>query len=106
MHMGFRDELYKIMGEKLVPPRLFIKGRYIGGAEEVLRLHKQGIFRLLLAGIPLKTWDGPCEGCGGIRFVVCFSCSGSRKVYSSDGRLTEKCKECNENGLIICPFCY
>ncbi|KAL8241534.1 hypothetical protein R6Q59_014888 [Mikania micrantha] len=106
MHMGFRDELYRIMGDKLVPPRLFIKGRYIGGAEEVLRLHEQGMFRSLLIGIPLKTSDGPCEGCGGIRFVVCLSCSGSQKVYSSDGRLPEKCKECNENGLITCPFCY
>ncbi|KAK1421174.1 hypothetical protein QVD17_23319 [Tagetes erecta] len=105
MHLDFRDELFRILGGKTVPPRLFIKGRYIGGAEEVLRLHEQGKFRPLLAGIPLNTWDGPCEGCAGVRFVVCFSCSGSRKVNSDDGLLPEKCKECNENGLILCPFC-
>ncbi|KAI3705278.1 hypothetical protein L1987_75513 [Smallanthus sonchifolius] len=105
MHMDFRDELSRILGRKMVPPRLFIKGRYIGGAEEVLRLHEQGKFLPLLAGIPLNTWEGPCEGCAGIRFVVCFSCRGSRKVDSGDVRLPEKCKECNENGLIICPFC-
>ncbi|KAI3809293.1 hypothetical protein L1987_25264 [Smallanthus sonchifolius] len=105
MHMDFRDELYRILGGKMVPPRLFIKGRYIGGAEEVLRLHEQGKFRPLLAGIPLNTWEGPCEGCAGVRFVVCFSCRGSRKVDSGDGWLPEKCKECNENGLSICPFC-
>ncbi|KAD7479864.1 hypothetical protein R6Q59_008705 [Mikania micrantha] len=105
MHLDFRDELWRILGGKVVPPKLFIKGRYIGGAEEVLRLHEQGKFRPLFAGIPVKTWDGPCEGCAGIRFVVCFSCSGSRKVDSGDGRLPEKCMECNENGLIICPFC-
>ncbi|KAJ0704789.1 putative glutaredoxin, Thioredoxin-like superfamily [Helianthus annuus] len=105
MHLDFRDELWRILGRKVVPPRLFIKGRYIGGAEEVLRLHEQGKFRPLLAGIPVNMFDGPCEGCAGVRFVVCFSCSGSRKVGSGDGWLPEKCRECNENGLIMCPFC-
>ncbi|KAK1409722.1 hypothetical protein QVD17_36251 [Tagetes erecta] len=105
MHSDFRDELWQILGGKVVPPRLFIKGRYIGGAEEVLRLHEQGKFRPLLAGIPMNTLDGPCDGCAGVRFVVCFKCSGSRKVDSGNGWLPEKCRECNENGLIICPFC-
>ncbi|GJV84337.1 glutaredoxin domain-containing cysteine-rich protein 1-like protein isoform X4 [Tanacetum coccineum] len=105
MHLDFRDELWRILGRKVVPPRLFIKGRYIGGAEEVLRLHEQGKFRPLLAGIPVNLSDGPCEGCAGVRFVVCCSCSGSRKVDSGDADSTEKCLECNENGLIICPVC-
>ncbi|XP_076916549.1 uncharacterized protein At3g28850-like [Bidens hawaiensis] len=105
MHLDFRDELWRLLGGKVVPPRLFIKGRYIGGAEEVLRLHEQGRLRPLLAGIPINMWDGPCEGCAGVQFVVCFRCSGSRKVGSADGRLPEKCGECNENGLILCPFC-
>lgn len=105
MHLDFRDELWRILGGKVVLPRLFIKGRYIGGAEEVLRLHEQGKFRPLLAGIPMNTLDRPCDGCAGVRFVVCFKCSGSRKVDSGDGWLLEKCRECNENGLIICPFC-
>ncbi|KAK9078690.1 hypothetical protein SSX86_002747 [Deinandra increscens subsp. villosa] len=107
MHLDFRDELFRILGGKVVPPKLFIKGRYIGGAEDVLRLHEQGKFRPLLAGIPLNTSEGPCEGCAGVRFVVCFSCSGSRKADSESGDrwLPEKCKECNENGLILCPFC-
>ncbi|XP_071734676.1 uncharacterized protein [Rutidosis leptorrhynchoides] len=105
MHLDFRDELWRILGGKIVPPRLFIKGRYIGGAEEVLRLHEQGKFRPLLANVPVNMSDGPCEGCAGIRFVVCFSCSGSRKMDSGDGELPEKCPECNENGLIKCPIC-
>ncbi|KAF5799117.1 putative glutaredoxin, Thioredoxin-like superfamily [Helianthus annuus] len=105
MHLDFRDELFRILGGKMVPPRLFIKGRYIGGAEEVLRLHEQGKFCPLLAGIPLNTSDGPCEGCAGVRFVMCISCDGSRKVDSGDGLLREKCMKCNENGLIICPVC-
>ncbi|KAM0068746.1 putative glutaredoxin, Thioredoxin-like superfamily [Helianthus debilis subsp. tardiflorus] len=105
MHLDFRDELFRILGGKTVPPRLFIKGRYIGGAEEVLRLHEQGKFRPLLAGIPLNTSHGPCEGCAGVRFVMCVSCDGSRKVDSGDGLLRGKCMKCNENGLIICPVC-
>ncbi|KVG40360.1 uncharacterized protein At3g28850 [Cynara cardunculus var. scolymus] len=105
MHLDFRDELWRILGGKVVPPRLFIKGRYIGGAEEVLRLHEQGKFRPLLAGIPLNMSEGVCEGCGGVRFVVCRSCSGSRKVDSGDEGLPEKCSECNENGLLVCPIC-
>ncbi|XP_076938046.1 uncharacterized protein LOC143606016 [Bidens hawaiensis] len=76
MHLDFRDELFRILGGRTVPPRLFIKGRYIGGAEEVLRLHEQGRFRPLLAGIPLNMSNGPCEGCASVRFVVCISCSG------------------------------
>ncbi|CAI9273217.1 unnamed protein product [Lactuca saligna] len=105
MHLDFRDELWRILGRKVAPPRLFINGRYIGGAEEVLRLHEQGKFRPLLAEIPLKTSEGPCEGCAGVRFVVCCNCSGSRKVDSGDQGLPEKCTECNENGLTRCPVC-
>ncbi|KAL4576698.1 hypothetical protein LXL04_012796 [Taraxacum kok-saghyz] len=105
MHLDFRDELWRILGGKVTPPRLFISGRYIGGAEEVLRLHEQGKFRPLLAETPLNTSEGPCEGCGGVRFVVCCKCNGSRKVDFDDGGLPEKCKACNENGLIRCPVC-
>ncbi|XP_057475896.1 uncharacterized protein LOC130763882 [Actinidia eriantha] len=42
MHSEFREELWGTLGVQIVPPRLFIKGRYIGGAEEVLGLHKGG----------------------------------------------------------------
>lgn len=105
MHLDFRDELWRLLGGKVVPPRLFINGRYIGGAEVVLRLHEQGKFRPLLAEIPLNLSEGPCEGCAGVRFVVCFNCSGSRKMDSDDAGLPEKCTECNENGLIRCPIC-
>lgn len=105
MHLDFRDELWSILGGKVVPPKLFIKGRYIGGAEEVLRLHEQGKFRPLLAGLPVNISEGPCEGCAGVRFMVCFTCSGSRKVDAGDEELLEKCTDCNENGLILCPNC-
>ncbi|KAL7228370.1 hypothetical protein ACSBR2_007148 [Camellia fascicularis] len=107
MHSEFREELWRIMGEKVVPPRLFIKGRYIGGAEKVLTLHEQGKLRPLFEGLPMDRSEGPCEGCVGFRFVVCFKCNGSHKVFSGDddGGSPENCLECNENGLIICPIC-
>ncbi|KAJ8756364.1 hypothetical protein K2173_025176 [Erythroxylum novogranatense] len=47
MHMEYKEELRRVLDGKAVPPKLFIKGRYIGGAEEVLMLHEQGKFRPL-----------------------------------------------------------
>ncbi|XP_051115708.1 uncharacterized protein At5g39865-like [Andrographis paniculata] len=42
MDRGFREELRELMkgkngGESVVPPRLFVKGRYVDGAEEVMK---------------------------------------------------------------------
>ncbi|KAJ4720537.1 putative Glutaredoxin family protein [Melia azedarach] len=104
MHTEFKEELWRILDCKALPPRLFIKGRYIGGAAEVLTLHEQGKFRPLFEGIPIDRSDGPCEACAGVRFVLCHKCSGSHKVVADDGS-SSKCQECNENGLIVCPLC-
>ncbi|KAG5239509.1 glutaredoxin family protein [Salix suchowensis] len=105
MHMEFKEELWRILDGKVNPPRLFIKGRYIGGSEEVLGLHEQGWFRVLFEGIPIDRFIGsPCEGCAGVRFVLCFNCNGSHKVVAENG-LSNICQDCNENGLIICPLC-
>lgn len=106
MHCEFKEELWRVLGGKIVPPRLFIKGRYIGGAEEVLALHEQEKLKPLIEGIPIDRNEGPCEGCAGFRFIVCFNCNGSRKISPAavDGEVMD-CSECNENGVIICPFC-
>ncbi|CAL5431911.1 unnamed protein product [Camellia sinensis] len=109
MHLEFREELWRIAGGRVVPPRLFIKGRHIGGADEVVGLHEQGRLRNLLHGIPPKPYNGPCNGCGGVCFVVCFNCNGSCKVIADEGLNCElslvRCPECNENGLIKCSIC-
>uniref|UniRef100_A0A7N0TMZ2 Glutaredoxin domain-containing protein n=1 Tax=Kalanchoe fedtschenkoi TaxID=63787 RepID=A0A7N0TMZ2_KALFE len=106
MHSEYRAEMWQVTEQgKALPPRLFVKGRYIGGAEEVLRLHEQGKFRRLLEGVRLDERNGMCEGCGGMRFVVCFKCSGSHRVDDDDGGGWDKCVSCNENGLIVCPYC-
>lgn len=104
MDSGFKEELRGIMGKKEVKvPVVFVKGRLIGGAEEVVRLEEEGKLGILLNGIPRAA--AACDGCAGIRFVMCLECSGSCKVVGEDGRKTVKCGECNENGLIQCPIC-
>lgn len=107
MHLKFRDELWKILDCIALPPRLFIKGRYIGGAEQVLGLHEQGRLRPLFHGLPIDHSRGPCDGCAGFRFIMCDKCWGSRKLVSDDGNhgLPSICSHCNENGLVVCPMC-
>eukprot|EP00850_Spirogloea_muscicola_P024382 SM000719S21280 [mRNA] locus=s719:1075:2254:- [translate_table: standard] len=45
-----------------------------------------------------------CGACGGVRFVICTACDGSRKVVGDDGSV-EECVGCNERGLMRCPLC-
>ncbi|MBA0800620.1 hypothetical protein Gohar_011044 [Gossypium harknessii] len=104
MDMEFREELWRILGGRVIPPKLFIKGRYIGGADEVFRLHEQGKLKKLLEGIPSNCL---CTDCANMRFLVCSNCSGSRKVFTEKqgDELCMKCPDCNENGLVKCPVC-
>ncbi|MQM03048.1 hypothetical protein Taro_035818 [Colocasia esculenta] len=104
MDAGYREELRLLMERREVRvPVLFVKGRLVGGAEEVQRLEEEGRLGLLLTGIPrAAAW---CEGCGGVRFVLCMDCSGSCKVLDEEENRMVRCAECNENGLIRCPIC-
>lgn len=104
MDSGFLDELQGILGEdKLTLPRVFIGGRYIGGAEEIKQLHEIGELKKFVEGLPAAE-PGVCDVCGGYRFILCDECSGSHKLYSEkDG--FRSCSTCNENGLIKCPSC-
>lgn len=104
MHLEFRNELRELMGNVVSVPRVFIKGRYIGGAEEVTKLHEDGKLGELLEGLPKELNGGNCDGCGGIRFVPCLECSGSCKILDDDHNVI-RCPDCNENGLIQCPIC-
>ncbi|XP_008787707.2 uncharacterized protein At5g39865 [Phoenix dactylifera] len=104
MDSGYREELRLLMGKKEVRvPVVFVKGRLIGGAPEVLKLEEEGKLGLLLDGIPrAEVW---CKGCGGGRFVVCMDCNGSCKVLEREQKKMVRCGQCNENGLIRCPLC-
>lgn len=104
MHLDFRNELKELMGKPVAVPRLFIKGRYIGGADEVLQLHEDGKLDGLLAGLSTDRAGKVCDGCGGMRFVPCLECSGSCKLVQ-DQNVVVRCPHCNENGLIQCPIC-
>lgn len=116
MHREYRDMLWDAMGGKeekaALPllPKLFIGGRCIGGSEEVVGLHDRGELRKLLEGLPIASSTSPCHGCGSLKFVICTSCSGSRRVILDDdpSSVSEKwnrCGQCNENGLVRCPIC-
>ncbi|KAG6399152.1 hypothetical protein SASPL_140627 [Salvia splendens] len=114
MDRGFREELRELMSgrerEETIPPRVFVKGRYIGGAEEVMRVVEDGLLEELLKGVERAREGYVCEGCGGGRFLPCFSCNGSCKMVvaaAEDGGETvvAKCSDCNENGLVHCPIC-
>lgn len=105
MHSAFKEELRGLMGKKEVKvPVVFIKGRLIGGADEVVKLEEEGKLGILFGGIP-KAAAAVCDGCAGVRFIMCMDCNGSCKVLDGDGKKTVKCGECNENGLIQCPIC-
>ncbi|XP_006588876.2 uncharacterized protein At5g39865-like [Glycine soja] len=109
LHLEYREELWKILGCKVIPPRLFIKGRYIGGADEVVGLHEMGWLGKLLEGTPMDFADGPCKGCACMRFSICSNCNGSCKVFTTNGDNKNecfiRCPECNENGLVKCTIC-
>uniref|UniRef100_A0A0E0LHD0 Glutaredoxin domain-containing protein n=1 Tax=Oryza punctata TaxID=4537 RepID=A0A0E0LHD0_ORYPU len=114
MDRGLRDELWSVTGEKAVPPRLFVRGRDVGGAAQVLALHEDGRLLALLSSpdsnkkrsaAAAAAPNGKCDACGGLRFVVCGECDGSRKVFDGERGRGVRCRGCNENGLVMCTLC-
>ncbi|KAJ0978858.1 hypothetical protein J5N97_014332 [Dioscorea zingiberensis] len=108
MDSSFRHELQSLLGKNkpFSLPQVFVKGKCIGGAEEVRQLHEAGELVRLLEGVRRQDPCFVCAGCGGVRFVPCGACSGSRKVFDEEGRTMRRCGDCNENGLVRCPNCY
>lgn len=118
LHGEYLREVRELAGEGAAPPRLFVMGRYVGGAEEVAALAESGKLREMMrwakargeavAGNGRDSRD--CEGCGGARFVPCWECGGSCKVVAAAGdrrhQAVERCGKCNENGLMMCPICH
>ena len=107
MDSRFLEELQGILGQtKLTLPRVFIRGRYIGGAEEIKHLNEIGELKQFIEGLPAAE-AGVCDMCGGYRFILCHECNGSHKCYSEKDETVgfRSCTGCNENGLVRCPSC-
>lgn len=105
MDSGFKQELRKLMETTEVKvPVVFVRGRLIGGAEELVKMDEEGKLEKLFEGIP-KPVAGGCKGCAGVRFVMCVNCNGSCKVLDQQQKNMVRCDICNENGLIQCPIC-
>ncbi|PKU62997.1 uncharacterized protein At5g39865-like [Dendrobium catenatum] len=105
---AYRRELQSLIGGKGRPvslPQVFLRGRHIGGAEEVRQLHEIGELGKLLEGVPGQDPAFVCGGCGGFRFVPCGRCCGSRKVFVEEEGRMRRCDYCNENGLVRCSHC-
>ena len=106
MDAAYRKELQTVLKEKNVSlPQVFIKGKYVGGADVIKSMFEVGELAKILDGFPRRQPGFVCEGCGDVRFVPCGNCSGSRKVFDEDEGLLKRCLECNENGLIRCLDC-
>ncbi|KAL3503636.1 hypothetical protein ACH5RR_038085 [Cinchona calisaya] len=110
MDSAYKKELQSVLGEKTVTlPQVFIKGKYIGGADVVRQLNEVGELAKMLKGLPIRSVKPGlgyvCEGCGDVRFVPCSNCNGSRKIFDEDDEQLKRCQECNENGLVRCPEC-
>lgn len=117
MHAAYREELRSLLCRDdadgfPVPPRLFVDGRYLGGADEVVALHERSGLRPVLRRAARRgKGEAPCAVCGGAWFVVCGGCSGSHWLHDSNagggGAVTGRvaCTKCNENGLVPCPLC-
>ncbi|MED6171597.1 hypothetical protein PIB30_042122 [Stylosanthes scabra] len=125
MHSGFKEELKELLGDAYSGgglPKVFVGRNYIGGAEEIQRLHEDGDLEKKLECCE-RIEEKECEVCGDVRFVPCETCSGSCKIYyeayhedeeeqeqehedcdCDDGGF-QRCPDCNENGLIRCPNC-
>ncbi|KAE8728940.1 hypothetical protein F3Y22_tig00004041pilonHSYRG00045 [Hibiscus syriacus] len=106
MDSMYRNELQSLLGGKTIClPQVFIRGKHIGGVEEIKQLNENGELSRLLEGFPVRDPGVVCEGCGDARFVPCPNCNGSRKVFEEDVDRLRRCPDCNENGLIRCPAC-
>lgn len=106
MDSAYRKELEKFMGQKNVSlPQVFIKGKYIGGADIIKQMNEMNELRNHLKGLSTREPGFVCYSCGDVRFIPCVNCDGSRKVFDEDEDMLKRCVECNENGLIRCPTC-
>ncbi|KAL3751479.1 hypothetical protein ACJRO7_012328 [Eucalyptus globulus] len=106
MDSSYKSELQSALrGKALSLPQVFVRGKHVGGAEEIKQLNEDGELAKLLDRLPVIDSGSVCETCGDARFLPCLSCDGSRKIFDEDEGHTRRCLDCNENGLIRCYSC-
>lgn len=108
MDSRFQEELHDIFGaEKVELPKVFIGGRYIGGADEIKALNEIGELRKMVGELPPSDgrFSENCELCRGWRFVVCGRCNGSHKIFSEETGFVS-CMVCSVEGLVRCSSCF
>ncbi|TYH18865.1 hypothetical protein ES288_A05G307000v1 [Gossypium darwinii] len=107
MDSAYKKELQSVLRKKNPSlPQVFIKGKYVGGADVIKSMFEVGELAKILEDFPRIQQPGlVCDCWGDVRFVPCGNCNGSRKVFDEDERFLKRCLECNENGLIRCPNC-
>ncbi|KAM7263481.1 hypothetical protein ACFE04_001164 [Oxalis oulophora] len=104
MDSAYKKELQMVLGEKNASlPQVFIRGKHVGGAEVIKSMFETGELAKILRGFP--TTDFACRSCGDVRFMPCYNCDGSRKVFDEEEDVPKRCLDCNENGLVRCPDC-
>ncbi|MQL69520.1 hypothetical protein Taro_001813 [Colocasia esculenta] len=66
LHGEYLRELRELVGEEATVPRLFVKGRYVGGIDEVVEMNETGrlMLRLVRGEGSGAGWRG-CGNCGG-----------------------------------------
>ncbi|KAE8657570.1 putative DNA binding protein [Hibiscus syriacus] len=106
MDAAYKKELQSILKvRKVTLPQVFIKGKYIGGADVIKSMFEMGELAKILDDFPRRQPGFVCNSCGDVRFVPCVNCNGSRKLFDDDVGFVKRCFKCNENGLIRCPYC-
>ncbi|KZV38329.1 hypothetical protein F511_25816 [Dorcoceras hygrometricum] len=106
MDRSYREEVQDALGRKEVSlPQVFVRGKHIGGVEDIKQLNETGELAKILEGFSAGNSGLACKICGDVRFVLCRNCHGSRKVYDEQEGELSRCLECNENGLIRCSLC-
>ena len=89
-------------------PQLYLNGQRIGSLAEMKALNEDGQLSARLDEFRMEyiydAGEVDCAACGGKRFVVCSTCSGTKRGRVMFGKAM-KCAMCNENGLMACPSC-
>ena len=89
-------------------PQLYLNGQRIGSLAEMKALNEDGQLSARLDEFRMEyiydAGEVDCAACGGKRFVVCSTCSGTKRGRIMFGKAM-KCAMCNENGLMACPSC-